>query len=285
MIYVSSSCVRATTIRESVEQLAQHGFKNIELSGGTRYYEHILNDLLELKSKYGLSYLIHNYFPPPQEGFVLNLASLNDRIHQQSMEHAKRAIDLSVEIGSVAYGFHAGFFINIPENQIGKEISKQELFPADESVARFIESYQTTAYANRRVQLYIENNVLSEANYRSFGNTDPFMCTTAAGIQTLKEKIDFKFILDVAHLKVSARTLGLAFCTELATLLPQTDYIHISDNDGSKDNNETVMADSELMRELEHYDLKGKTLTLEIYDDLDAIQSAYELFQPLNHVG
>ena len=35
-------------------------------------------DLLELKDKYNLNYQCHNYFPPPQQDFVLNLASLND---------------------------------------------------------------------------------------------------------------------------------------------------------------------------------------------------------------
>ena len=39
MIYISTSCVKNIKIKDSVEELANNGFKNIELSGGTEYYE------------------------------------------------------------------------------------------------------------------------------------------------------------------------------------------------------------------------------------------------------
>ena len=61
MIFVSSSCVKHKSIKESVQDLAKNGFKNIELSGGTKYYENLEKDLLELKYKYNLSYRCHNY--------------------------------------------------------------------------------------------------------------------------------------------------------------------------------------------------------------------------------
>ena len=66
MIYVSTACVKNDFIKDSVRELANMGFINIELSGGTRHYEGDLNDLMELKSEYGLNYNVHNYFPPPQ---------------------------------------------------------------------------------------------------------------------------------------------------------------------------------------------------------------------------
>ena len=55
MIYVSSSCVRASSIREAVIALVEQGIKNIELSGGTKPYDNFENDLLELKDKYNLN--------------------------------------------------------------------------------------------------------------------------------------------------------------------------------------------------------------------------------------
>ena len=83
MIYISSSCVKNTKIKDSVEELATNGFKNIELSGGTEYYDNFENDLLELKDKYNLNYRCHNYFPPPKKHFVLNLASPNNETFQE----------------------------------------------------------------------------------------------------------------------------------------------------------------------------------------------------------
>ena len=80
MIYISSSCIKAKTIKESVTILAEAGFKNIELSGGTQYYSSFETDLIKLQDKYGLNYQLHNYFPPPPNHFVLNLASINKDI-------------------------------------------------------------------------------------------------------------------------------------------------------------------------------------------------------------
>ena len=77
MIYISTACVRHKKISDSVKELAENGFLNIELSGGTDYYEGYIDDLLELQKKYKLNYICHNYFPPPKEHFVLakNIAS------------------------------------------------------------------------------------------------------------------------------------------------------------------------------------------------------------------
>jgi sugar phosphate isomerase/epimerase len=75
----------------------------------TQLYDDLLNDLLELKAKYNLTYRCHNYFPPPPKSFVLNLASLDDDIFQMSMDHAKKALELSESLGADKYGLHAGF--------------------------------------------------------------------------------------------------------------------------------------------------------------------------------
>ena len=52
MIYVSTACIKLEKISESVKFLAEQGFKNIELSGGTEYYPEFERDLVKLKEKY-----------------------------------------------------------------------------------------------------------------------------------------------------------------------------------------------------------------------------------------
>ena len=110
MIFVSSSCVKNKKIKDSVEELAKAGFKNIELSGGTVFYENFENDLLELKEKYSLNYRCHNYFPPPKKSFVLNLASLSDDTFQMSFDHLEKVVALSNRLKADKFAFHAGFF-------------------------------------------------------------------------------------------------------------------------------------------------------------------------------
>ena len=50
------------------------------------------------------------------------------------LEHCKKAIDLCRQLGSTKYGVHAGFFIDIKINEIGKPLSKDALFDKDKSV-------------------------------------------------------------------------------------------------------------------------------------------------------
>ena len=47
-----------------VKSLANEGFKNIELTGGTDFYQGYIQDLKDLKKEYNLNYRLHNYFPP-----------------------------------------------------------------------------------------------------------------------------------------------------------------------------------------------------------------------------
>ena len=119
--------MKVETISESVTTLAEVGFKNIELSGGTKYYTNYENDLLRLQDKYALNYQVHNYFPPSKKSFVLNLASMDDEICGQSIQLCKRAIRLSKKLGGMRYGVHAGFLIDIKPQEGGKKIGYRQL--------------------------------------------------------------------------------------------------------------------------------------------------------------
>lgn len=282
MIYVSTSCVRNRFIGESVRELAEEGYHNIELSGGTQPYEKLEEELLQLKQKYNLNFLCHNYFPPPEVPFVVNLASLDEEIFQMSMEHLKKAIDLSKKLGAKRFGFHAGFLINIPLDEIGKSIGRNELFPHPPALNKFFSGYkELKKHAGKDFNLYFENNVCSEVNYQNFGNQNPFHLCESESYKELSVKDDFGLILDVAHLKVSCRTLGLDFENELNYLSKMSDYIHISDNDGTKDSNQELKEEGSLFKSLQTLDFEDKIITLEVYDGLAALKSSYELCKSL----
>jgi sugar phosphate isomerase/epimerase len=277
MIYISTSCVKNTKIEDSVEELATNGFKNIELSGGTVYYEDFEDDLLELKDKYNLNYRCHNYFPPPKKHFVLNLASLNDETFQMSFDHLKKVIALSDRLGADKFAFHAGFFIDIKLNEIGKKLSRDNLFDEKEAVERFCNAYKIIKKQAKNVSLFIENNVFSKTNADTYDGENPFMMTNFNEYKSLKEKIDFNLLLDVAHLKVSAKTLGLNWEEEFENMMSVSSYIHVSDNDGFHDLNNQLTKSSSLLTMLERSDTRNKDFTLEIYDGMDAIKNSYEV--------
>ena len=279
MIYISTSCVKNDKIKDSVESLALHGFKNIELSGGTRYYDHLHLDLLELKDKYNLNFQCHNYFPPPKQDFVVNLASLNNNVFNQSLNHLINSIQLSKLLGAKKFGFHAGFFIDISPGQIGGAISNGPLFNEGEATLRFIDGYKMLQKEADCIGLYIENNVFSKKNRETYPNNNPFMMTTCEQYRIMRKKINFSLLLDVAHLKVSARTLGLDFECEFKEMIQQSNYIHVSENDGYCDSNMMLSNSSSIISLLGACDVKSKDFTLEVYDNIDAIKKSYEALE------
>ena len=277
MIYISTSCVKNTKIKDSVQELAENDFQNIELSGGTEYYENFEDDLLELKGKYNLNYRCHNYFPPPKKPFVLNLASLNDETFQMSFDHLKKVVALSNRLGADKFAFHAGFFIDIKLNEIGKKLSLDNLFDEKEAIERFCNAYSVIKKQAKNVSLFIENNVFSKTNADTYDGENPFMMTNFNEYKSLKEKIDFNLLLDVAHLKVSAKTLGLNWEEEFENMIGVSSYIHVSDNDGFHDLNNQLSKSSSLLSMLKQSDTKNKDFTLEIYDGMNAIKKSYEV--------
>ncbi|MCX6182218.1 MAG: TIM barrel protein [Bacteroidetes bacterium] len=281
MIYISSSCIKGVSkICEAVRQLHDHGFNNIELSGGSNPYEGIENDLLSLKYDLGINLLCHNYFPPPPVAFVLNLASLDDTIHKMTMEHLKRAIDLSVRLGAKKYAFHAGFYTDVMLNEIGRSIGKRVLYNKEKCISKFCKSYEELQkYNNGRLELYIENNVIAQHNYENYDNSNFLMLTTHKEYTELKKQIDFKILLDVAHLYVSSETLNLPFQEEGKKLWEETDYIHISDNDARKDLNWALQNGSPIHELLTSSNKKGKTFTFEVYRSIDEIKESINLFE------
>ncbi|MBT5491287.1 xylose isomerase, partial [bacterium] len=129
----------------------------------------------------------------------------------------------------------------------------------------------------KNVSLFIENNVFSKTNAETYDDENPFMMTNFNEYKSLKEKIDFNLLLDVAHLKVSAKTLGLNWESEFENMMSVSSYIHVSDNDGFHDLNSQLTKNSSLLSMLKQSDTKNKDFTLEIYDEMNAIKKSYEV--------
>ena len=127
------------------------------------------------------------------------------------------------------------------------------------------------------VKLYLENNVFSSSNYKTYNGDNIFLLISSDEYYELKNKIDFNLLLDVAHLKVSSKTLGLDFEDELKKMIAISDYLHISDNDALHDLNHKLKKNSALVELLSQQNLKNKDYTLEIYDDMDAIKETYKI--------
>ena len=209
MIFISTSSVRYEKIRDSVKCLVENGFFNIELSGGTRYYSGYEKDLIDLKEEFNLNFICHNYFPPPKKDFIINLASLDGDLNHKTIKHINKSINLSKKLGAEIYGFHAGFYLDFGLTEIGENIAKKDLYDEVDCFDKFCVSYDSID--NQGVDLYIENNVVSHNNYLNFGH-NPFMLTDISGYDELSQRISFKLLLDVAHLKIYFHLASYLFC-------------------------------------------------------------------------
>tara|TARA_Y100001935_G_C17265390_1_gene488871 strand:+ start:42 stop:908 length:867 start_codon:yes stop_codon:yes gene_type:complete len=279
VIFISSSCIKSEDkIVDTILALFKNGIKNIELSGGTKYYENILEDLLNLKKDYNINFQLHNYFPPPQQDFVLNLGSLNDKIYNQTLDHFKKSIEISEALGSTRFALHAGFLIDPNVKELGKKISSSTMYDRNRVLNRFCKGYSQLLRYTDNVSIYIENNVFSYKNSLNF-EKNPFLFTSYESYLELNEIIDFKILLDLAHLKVSANTLNLNFYDEAGKLICLTDYLHLSDNDGKSDSNKPFKSNSDILKVLKNQNLSNKILTLEVYDNLTKVLKSQELLK------
>jgi hypothetical protein len=129
---------------------------------------------------------------------------------------------------------------------------------------------QLTKEANGKVKIYLENNVLSKKNFEIFKN-NPFFLTDKKSFLFLKKKIKFNLLLDLAHLKVSCKSMKLNFIEEANFLINQTDYVHLSGNNGFEDTGNGIIEDKEILDVLKNNNLNNKVFTLEIYEGTNKI--------------
>jgi sugar phosphate isomerase/epimerase len=240
MIFVSTGGIRETTAFNTALTFIEHGIMGIELSGGA-YEEIILSKYQKLLET--AIFQVHNYFPPPKKPFVFNLASPNKRIGEKSIVHAKNAIKLSAALGRPIYSFHAGFLIDPKVNELGKPIDTHHVNDRNVCLDLFLERVASLAeYAScNNVQLLIENNVITESNIRKFGN-DPLLMTSPKEARVIMENTpsNVNMLLDVAHLKVSANSLGFDRYDMFRSCDNWIKAYHFSDNDGKSDSNNVI---------------------------------------------
>ena len=285
MIYVSSACIRKKSIAEIIWLYAEKHFQNIELSGGTDYYDDIESDLQKLKENYQLNYACHAYFPPPQVPFVVNLASCNDWIYKRSVEHYVKCIEMLKRLECKVLSIHAGFLIEIGVDEIGKQLSDQIIYDEAKAYERFCYAYGYIAKLCEKngISFFLENNVLSTQNFQQFGYHNYLMMTDYESIMKMKRQLDFNLLLDLGHLHVSANTLGLDYSKECEMLQPYIKWIHISENNGVVDEHKPLREDSPIIKELSKLYHPGINITLETEGSMQDITESIKVVESIQN--
>jgi sugar phosphate isomerase/epimerase len=237
-IYYSTGGYKNSNVEEVVKNLIDNGIYQIELSG-TNYVKDNIKILSKFKNK--VKFQIHNYFPPPKIPFVLNLASLDNEIYLKTLEHIYKTLESCETLGASYYSFHAGFLCDIQTKELGKKIKKKELQDRSESISLFTERVLKVADKAKKygINIMIENNVISKNNLIEFNANPLLMCEADECLSIINNTPEnINLLVDVAHLKVSAKTLNFNPETFLEKCNNITEGYHLSDNNGLADTNE-----------------------------------------------
>jgi len=245
-IYVSSGAFLSRDLAPLLDEAAAAGIDRVELSSGVAWRADNLDVVRRNRSRF--RFLIHNYFPPPERPFVLNLASADPGIRSRSLAHCREAIDLASELESDLFTVHAGFAIEPKVSELGRPIAGEATVDIEAAYRIFRDSVgELVAYGEGRgVRLGIENNVVAPFNLRHGQNVFLLMAT-AEEIARLAADIAsprLGFLIDSGHLNVSARSLGFDRDAFLDAVGPRILGWHLSDNDGTADSNQPFDRDA-----------------------------------------
>lgn len=262
VIYISTGGFRGRGADTVSAELLREGVKFIELSGGV-YSPTLLNNLQVLMPE--IRFQIHNYFPPPQDPFVLNLGSLDSVIGERSIAHVEQALQWCAALGADRYSFHAGFLLDPKVDELGKRIPSRHLFDRDECIDVFVNRVSRLAGIAKKmgVGLMVENNVLSAKNAAEFPTNPLLMCDPQECLRImdlLPENV--QLLIDVAHLKVSANSLHFDSSRMFDVCHERIAGYHLSDNNGLEDSNKPFGEDAWFWQ---HINPDVNYFTVEVY--------------------
>ena len=252
------------SLPEALDLAARAGWDCVELGSGLAHHA----DWREaLKAHPEMRFAIHNYFPAPADAFVVNLASADAALRRRSIDHARRGIDISAELGARFYSVHPGFGAAVRAEDLGRPLGVAESSDRRSALARLQESVKALLDHRGALDLVvaIENNVVAGFN-RSRATTEALLFAEPEEIVALVRDIDaprFGCLLDLGHAHVTARTFERDAVRMVTNLLPVTVGLHLSDNDGQRDSNRPFDCDAWFWPALSGF--AGSFASIEVY--------------------
>ena len=263
-VYLSTGGFKNLKPTEVIKKLNNHKIFNIELSGG-KYEKNLEQKISNISKKNDIR--THNYFLQPKKNFVINLASENKIIIKKSINLIKRNILLAKKIKSKYVSFHAGFRFDPMPSSLGKSIQKKEIITEKKALENFKKNLKHLAIFSKKqgIKILVENNVLSNRNFQNFGCNPFLLCSPQQIRKFFKTNIqNVSLLMDVAHFKVSCKTLKLDLSNSYKKVIKFINAYHLSDNNGLADTNSKITKNSwfinDLRKDINYF-------TLEVYSE------------------
>lgn len=254
-IYVSTSSITQPFDLASVLQnYSENNIKYIELGSSHHYASNIEEILFQYPD---VNFVVHNYFPPPEKEFALNIASFDENIRNNSIEHAKKTIDLCTKIGAPLYSMHAGMLAD-PNSIVffeGFQFEEKTITSADEEKA-----FQFLVKSCIELNAYAKQKGIKFAIETSGGHPSKFsllLMTKIEEFEKLYTEIDddnFGILLDIGHYNISTHLYENESHEEFIRKFKNKIFqIHIHHNDGSDDQHQPPTSkEMSLLKELDN---------------------------------
>lgn len=279
--FVSSGAFKTRSVAEIVRVAVAAGIDAVELGSGTEWAPDMLDPVRGTSGR-GIRYLVHNYFPPHEAPFVMNLAAADEVGRARSEAHCRRAVDLCAELRAPFFSVHAGFAFSARPEQLGHDLTGAPRVSLEQAHDIFVSSLRRLcAYAaERNVRVLVENNVIAPFNLVR-GRNVIGLCATAADVARTHAEAaapNLGFLIDVGHLKVTAGALGFDAHAFLDAVAPLVEAFHLSDNDGTADQNRSFDDGAWFVPRLA--DFPDAVMVLEAYAlDVDEIGAARRVIE------
>ena len=245
MIYISTSCLNSKNLFKILKEYRRMGIDNIELGSNLSFTPNLVK---RLKS-FTCNYIIHNYFPPPENSFTFNMASINVFARLESMNLARNAIRICNEIGSHLYSFHTGFKIDPKIPFTNPNQTKEK--PHKEAYKIFMKNISAlNDYAQYYdIMLAVENLEIRKGMDRFY------LLNTWQGLRYFVKRIGIGILLDLGHLNITSRTLNFDKYKYIEKIHKYVSAIHVHDNDSLTDTHDGITKDSWVLDVIKDFDV------------------------------
>ena len=233
-----------TPVEEAIRKLNEKGFKNIEL-GSIHPFEENVKKILK---RYENNYLVHNYFPAPHAGLIVNIIATDEEIREQSLTHVKDRIVFSKEINAGLYTFHPGYLTQpLATNPTDEnwdfvyDSSINAIAPYEQAFDLLFDSVRQLVICAEEYEqpIAIESGgSLSKKDYLLMQRTNEF--------HNLFSQINSQFLginLNLGHLNLASRAFGFDRLDFVDQLSDKIFAMEASHNDGIDDDHEMLKHD------------------------------------------
>ncbi|RPI76157.1 MAG: hypothetical protein EHM45_13785 [Desulfobacteraceae bacterium] len=271
-VYISTAAFRKDILSRQ-RTIPYKRVPRIEFSGGPIVgYENSKKGIQSLLNTGVESILVHNYFPVPDESFVLNFASSDPNVLGRSFLLAERALELCASFAVPYYSFHPGYLGDGFEKPNGHFEFKSDSFVTyREALGKFKENIFRVLDLSDRfgVALAVENLFPAPNNLQTSLNCS--MEEVDELLSSLPKEVGL--LVDLGHLNVTARHLGTdrdRFVAFLMRRFPERIFeIHLSCNNGVTDEHLAPVQGDWQLEALKAFEIcpgfsgKGVNVTLE----------------------